>query len=90
MTTIDLTPSWGAILPALVAVIQDGTQEGKTAAMHELRRMARAADRWNEIAPQLVDTLEALERACTDEGVRGMNSLLEKSRAILNTARGQS
>ena len=47
MQTIDLTPSWSALLPALLAVVKDGTEEGRTAAAHELRRMAQAADQLN-------------------------------------------
>lgn len=57
LKTIDLTPTWGALLPALVAVSSDGTEEGRRSAHLELRRMAYAADRWNEIVPQLVAAL---------------------------------
>lgn len=42
--TIDLTPTWEAILPVLLAVITDGTPKGRTEAEAELRRMARIAD----------------------------------------------
>lgn len=47
MQTIDLTPTWSALLPALLAVVKDGTEEGRTAAVSELRRMAQAADQLN-------------------------------------------
>jgi hypothetical protein len=51
-TTIDLTPTWAAILPALIAVIRDGTPDGQRLALEELRRMATAADRLNELAKE--------------------------------------
>jgi hypothetical protein len=47
--TIDLTPTWVGILPALLAVIESGTPEGRRDAIKELRNMARAADQWNEL-----------------------------------------
>lgn len=45
--TIDITPTWSALLPALIAVARDGTEEGRRAALSELRRMAQAADQLN-------------------------------------------
>ncbi len=43
--TIDLTPTWGALLPALVEVAANGeTAEGKKVAMEELERMASISD----------------------------------------------
>lgn len=41
---IDVTPTWAAILPALLAAVTDGTAEGQRIARAELIRMARAAD----------------------------------------------
>lgn len=41
---IDATPTWAAILPALLAAVTDGTAEGQRIARAELIRMARAAD----------------------------------------------
>lgn len=58
METLDLTPKWSEILPALLAVSQDGTIHGKNAAAHEMRRMAQAADKWNDCAADMVRTLE--------------------------------
>ena len=49
METIDLTPTWAAVLPALLAVIEDGTDEGRKMAREELARMAQAADKYNEL-----------------------------------------
>jgi len=48
--TVDITPTWAGILPALIAVIRDGTPEGQRAAVTELQRMAQAADRLNALA----------------------------------------
>lgn len=42
--TIDLTPTWQAVLPILLAALEDGTAEGKKIAREELHRMAKAAD----------------------------------------------
>jgi hypothetical protein len=42
--TIDLTPTWSAILPALIATLRDGTPEGQDIARRELASMAQAAD----------------------------------------------
>jgi len=42
---IDLTPTWGALLPALVEVAANGeTAEGRKVAMEELQRLASIAD----------------------------------------------
>lgn len=49
---IDLTPTWEQILPALLAVLENGTDEGRKTVKEELRRMAQAADRWNAAAKQ--------------------------------------
>ena len=42
--TIDITPTWEALLPAMLAVLQSGTYEAKQDIRAELRRMAKAAD----------------------------------------------
>jgi hypothetical protein len=46
--TIDLTPTWTEILPALLA-IWDKSDGGKNIAMGELRKMAKLADLYNEM-----------------------------------------
>jgi hypothetical protein len=48
--TIDCTPTWEGVLPALLAVIQDGNAEGKRTAIAELRNMAKAADQFRKVA----------------------------------------
>lgn len=46
--TIDLTPTWAAILPTILVVLENATTEDAKESMRlELRRMAEAADRWN-------------------------------------------
>lgn len=42
--TIDATPTWAGLMPALVAVIESGTAEGRASATGELMRLAEAAD----------------------------------------------
>lgn len=49
-TMIDITPTWRAILPVLLAVHVDGNAAGKTEAERELRRMADLADQFVKIA----------------------------------------
>lgn len=48
--TLDITPTWVGILPAIVAVIQNGTPQGRAAAISELQRLAATVDAMNERA----------------------------------------
>ena len=50
MKTIDVTPTWKGILPALLFILADdsSTKKNKDMAADELRKMAHAADRYNE------------------------------------------
>jgi hypothetical protein len=64
--TIDCTPTWAGVLVPLLAVIQDGTAEGRRLAIVELRRMAALADAANALAPALrgvVGHVEPMARA---------------------------
>jgi hypothetical protein len=45
--TVRLVPTWRGVLPALLAVLQDGSDKGRELARLELARMARAADMHN-------------------------------------------
>ena len=56
-TTIDLTPTWCELLPELLRLAAETHPEPRRHGISELRRMAYAADRWNETAPQLVAAL---------------------------------
>jgi hypothetical protein len=67
---LDMTPTWGAIMPALLAALQDGTGEGKRIARAELLRLAGEIDALNAREPQpgpdgepLADTLESWAKA---------------------------
>lgn len=51
--TIDLTPTWSAVLPMLLAVLEDGSEAGRKMARAELARMAEAADAYNAIPKRL-------------------------------------
>ena len=42
--TIDMTPSWESILPALLIMHGDGSHVAKTLAREEFTRMAKLAD----------------------------------------------
>ena len=48
MQYIDVTPTWRAVVPILIAALRDGTDEGHRAATAELYRMADIIDRMNE------------------------------------------
>lgn len=45
--TIDMTPTWEALLPGLLMAVENGTNQGRAIAMEELMRLARFADRVN-------------------------------------------
>lgn len=44
--TIDLTPTWRAILPVLIEGLIHGTEAGRSIAREELTRMADIADKY--------------------------------------------
>ena len=47
--TVDLTPTWSGILPALIAILRNGeTVEAQKTAEDELAKMARLADAFVE------------------------------------------
>ena len=58
--TIDLTPTWGAAVRIYMAVLEDGTEEGKIAAREDLTAMADRMDRFNKVDWETV--LDAAER----------------------------
>jgi hypothetical protein len=59
-------------------------EKGETVAPAECIQNARLI----AAAPMLLEALRELEQAVTDEGVRGMNSLLNKVRAAIQKATG--
>ena len=48
MQSVDVTPSWRGIMPALIAALQAGTAEGQAIAREELGRLAAAVDAANQ------------------------------------------
>lgn len=51
--TIDMTPTWAGILPALRALIENSNAEGRRTAWAELGRMAALADERNRLSGEL-------------------------------------
>ena len=47
--TVDVTPTWQGILPALLALLQSDNPKSRQLAESELRRMAGLADGYVEI-----------------------------------------
>ncbi len=50
MKVIDMTPTWTGIMPAILAVLEDGTPKGKMLAREELMELARKVDALNKKA----------------------------------------
>lgn len=46
IATIDMTPSWSDMVPALKAMLRDGSYAAQEAASQEMARMAALADRY--------------------------------------------
>ena len=44
--TIDCTPTWSGVLPILTTMLSEGDTQARIAALLELERMARLADKW--------------------------------------------
>lgn len=49
---IDVTPTWEGLVPAFLALIENGNAEGRATAVAELTRMAKAADKANAYRAQ--------------------------------------
>lgn len=52
--TIDLTPTWAGIMPAMLAALTDGTPKGRDIAKAELTRLALIADALSETLTEIV------------------------------------
>jgi len=52
-TAVDLTPTWEAVMPGLISVLETGTEEGKRFVREELMDLARKIDRSNEFMKKL-------------------------------------
>ncbi len=66
MKTIDMTPTWAAIMPALIAALQHGTGAGQAMATEELARLARLVDSNNEAARAAPSEEEAARHKAAD------------------------
>lgn len=56
--SIQIKGTWQGLLPAFIAVLQGGNEEGKTLAKKELAKLCDIADR---IAPEAMKEAEALK-----------------------------
>jgi hypothetical protein len=91
--TIDITPRWADLLPLFVAVLQDGNEEGRAAVSSELRRMAAAADRWNETADPMLALIDDLDQLIEDDEPKSANRVLRQMRGLIRNEKpdgGQS
>lgn len=52
--TVDLTPTWAGVMPAMLAAITDGTPTGRDIAKAELTRLALIADALSETLTEIV------------------------------------
>ena len=71
---VDVTPAWAGLLPALLAVLENGTAEGAAMARAELARMAAAAD-YGVTAQGKAEKLAADLRALTAEARAALDLL---------------
>ena len=60
MENTDTPPSWEDITPTLIELIHGDNDEAAKAAMLDLRRMAKLADKATSLACMLTTTLDAL------------------------------
>lgn len=99
INTLNITPTWAGILPAYMAVLENGNAEGRKIARAEMLRMARLADLGNEAcralralnaegaldhSPTGTDELEAAKRAAL-----GVLASLETMRAAEQAAEAE-
>lgn len=47
MDTIDLTPTWTAIMPAIIDILIHGNEDGRKTAREELMDLAKKVDAMN-------------------------------------------
>ncbi len=46
--TIDLTPTWAGIMPGIISILENGSEDGRKIAREELMKLARQVDTLNE------------------------------------------
>lgn len=83
MQSVDVTPSWRGIMPALIAALQAGTAEGQAIAREELGRLAAAVDAANQSGRDAAARAEreAEERAA--DLARAMQAARAEERAAI-------
>lgn len=87
---IDMTPTWGAVVPWITAGLEAGGT-AHSSALQEMYRMADAADKWNAAAPDMLAALEEIESLPVDDyGCREIPpGFLDKARAAIAKAKGE-
>ncbi|MDN7527688.1 hypothetical protein [Burkholderia orbicola] len=68
MLTVDLKMSWASLLPVLLAGYADGTAEGRSMAVEQLKKTAAAADFAHQLAEALEMVLTVFERSTPTAG----------------------
>lgn len=80
--TIDITPTWASLMPAMIAVLENGGEEGKQAIREELLRAAAIIDSVNNRS--LKDTLNAAASLLDDAAEEtGRDEYRDVSTALL-------
>lgn len=95
--TIDMTPTWAAVLPILLAGLEKGTAQGRKMSREELARMAQAADQANaawKAHGALLAAVEAIVEEAgpsfgKDGGLGTINTMSRIARQAL-AAKGQA
>ena len=59
--TIDMTPTWEGVAPILIAALEKGSEEGRSSARKEVKRMAKLVDMLGGVIEERDDLLAALE-----------------------------
>jgi len=53
MEIVNVTPTWSSIVNLLIHQIENGRCEARKAAVEELKRMAEAADLYNQLTKEV-------------------------------------
>lgn len=88
--TIDITPTWTGVLPLIATGIEQGGT-AHSAAMQELYRMAKLADRWNAHAETLLAVLQdAVDyTVASEEALGDVPQWLQDAEGIIDKIRAE-
>lgn len=64
--TIDCTPTWKELVPALITMVRDGNAETATIGTEQLMRMATTADAYNRAMHRMTEALRSGEQAMAE------------------------